>query len=115
MGIFGVEHTCNECKQQEKNGKQQAEHILFDCVDLGQVGSTNFGLVLKDGNILQKNIAGCILKYCRLEVSDSVDMTFTAWATSPWSCIVLVNDRSIQNNRLKLLLCTSANQYTFYT
>lgn len=53
------EPTCRKCGQLEET----AYHLLFDCEVLGQIRFTVFGLAV---GIPKENMAGCIIKYCRL-------------------------------------------------
>lgn len=54
-------NTCRCTYMQEETAE-----LLFDYEALAQVSFTVFGLVSKDGGILQENMAGFILRYCRL-------------------------------------------------
>lgn len=41
--------------------ESRTEYLLFDCEPLVQISFTVFGLVSKEGGILQENMAGCVL------------------------------------------------------
>lgn len=62
MKIFADKPTSRKCGEQEDT----SVHLLFDWEICKQVRLTTLGLVSKGSGILQENIVGCVLQFCRL-------------------------------------------------